>query len=545
MAIMVKEYFIDRDYTFSYKKSGSAGNLSYNCYSLVATNNATKEEIDTKVRFFIWPCDKIKNLNLDITNSRDIKRLEDEMSITLGEHLDLYISRHINNNKNEQCITIDLSANFSLDSRVSLFVNKVTLGANDRASLTLPSEAITSDVVNIEELIVANNYDTTISIESGIYKERNRPCHQMKIKSNVNSWFILDNYFGSVSFEKNSSSCFNDVGYNVGAQLVRFRCDEKDSGIISVKNLDLLMDYHLPFSGRFPIFSAPTIILENCLLKVRTPVGSSKYGNMIAHNREIMIKNIRVDLAGYLGTTSEERLEIRAKKDDLEQGIYDGSIVIEGSSIIAGGKWQISLAKMGTIKNTYISSPSEIRAYNFNLVGAEIIDETNPVYIFNIDMEGSSIKYPTINSSYEYRNIPCIKDISLKRVYLERPTFDYQERDIECFDDLLKPDRLSREKQIIVQARDKKVLKAINTTFVVPNSKDKIEVDFDAEREAIMYAGFFESCYFYGKNKVKFENVGFVGYSLFLNSEAVVKNFARITSAQVFGAVELDGDKQN
>ena len=85
----------------------------------------------------------------------------------------------------------------------------------------------------------------------------------------------------------------------------------------------------------------------------------------------------------------------------------------------------------------------------------------------------------------------------------------------------------------------------INPTFVISGENDKIEVSYDGRKESAMYSGYFESCYFYGNNKISFKDVDFAGYSLFLNSAAVVKNFARITSAQVFGAVELDGEKQN
>ena len=93
--ITVKEYFVDRDYTFSYVREDTPGNPFYHCYKLVATNNSTKVEIDTKLRIFIQPYEKIRNLNVEITNESNIKHLETELALTKDETLDLYFCSDI------------------------------------------------------------------------------------------------------------------------------------------------------------------------------------------------------------------------------------------------------------------------------------------------------------------------------------------------------------------------------------------------------------------------------------------------------------------
>ena len=195
--------------------------------------------------------------------------------------------------------------------------------------------------------------------------------------------------------------------------------------------------------------------------------------------------------------------------------------------------------KVGRELNDFSSSADPEKAGNFE----------NPVSIFNLigtKIIHGSIKYPVIKTSYEYTDLMTfIKYLSLENVFLKNPIFDYQTRDIRDGNDLSRVEVINKEKQIVIKAKDKKALSMINPTFVISSKNDKIEVSYDGRKESAMYAGYFESCYFYGNNKISFKDVDFTGYSLFLNSAAVVKNFARITSAQVFGAVELDGEKQN
>ena len=106
--ITVKEYFVDRDYTFSDVREDVPGIPFYHCYKLVATNNSTKAEIDTKLRIFIQPYEKIRNLNVEITNLNNIKKLETELALTKDETLDLYFPGFITNEKDRNFLSIDL-----------------------------------------------------------------------------------------------------------------------------------------------------------------------------------------------------------------------------------------------------------------------------------------------------------------------------------------------------------------------------------------------------------------------------------------------------
>ena len=125
--IAVKEYFIDRDYTFSYVREDAPGNPFYHCYKLIATNNSTKAEIDTKLRIFIQPYEKIRNpyekirnLNVEITNLNNIKHLEKELAITKDETLDLYFC----SNRLINIYSVLLPNRFMLSS---CFIEKVLL----------------------------------------------------------------------------------------------------------------------------------------------------------------------------------------------------------------------------------------------------------------------------------------------------------------------------------------------------------------------------------------------------------------------------------
>ena len=255
---------------------------------------------------------------------------------------------------------------------------------------------------------------------------------------------------------------------------------------------------------------------------------------------------MNLEIAGWLAAKSEANLEIRAYKKDIEKNLYVPLLVIEGMSVLQTNGPRIILAYFGTIKNTMMDCVDGIFLNQFYLDGAEITTLDKGLNLIGTKIVKGSIKYPVIKTTYEYTDLlTFIKYLSLENVFLKNPIFDYQTREIRDGNDLSRVEVINKEKQIVIKAKDKKALSMINPTFVISSENDKIEVSYDGRKESAMYSGYFESCYFYGNNKVSFKDVDFAGYSLFLNSAAVVKNFARITSAQVFGAVELDGDKQN
>lgn len=548
--ITVKEYFVDRDYTFSYVREDAPGNPFYHCYKLIATNNSTKVEIDTKLRIFIQPYEKIRNLNVEITNESNIKHLEKELALTKDETLDLYFPGFITNEKDRNFLSIDLSANLSIDKRLSIHFKKARIGANDGVSIILNNQATTVDYAYISELVIENNKNATISIENGCWNKQNRPCHLLKIKGVANNVFYLDKYFGRAEIESVSGSCYNDVNSTLIPQThFRYNGDENDTYLgrfISLKNVDFEVDSNLAISNGFLTLDAPIIILERSRVTVRTPIKSPKYGNKIEHNKEILVKDMNLEIAGWLAAKSEANLEIRAYKKDIEKNLYVPLLVIEGMSVLQTNGPRVILAYFGTIKNTMMDCVDGIFLNQFYLDGAEITTLDKGLNLIGTKIIHGSIKYPVIKTSYEYTDLlTFIKYLSLENVFLKNPIFDYQTRDIRDGNDLSRVEVINKEKQIIIKAKDKKALSMINPTFVISNENDKIEVNYDGRKESAMYSGYFESCYFYGNNKVSFKDVDFAGYSLFLNSAAVVKNFARITSAQVFGAVELDGDKQN
>ena len=398
--------------------------------------------------------------------------------------------------------------------------------------------------------MIENNKNATISIENGCWNKQNRPCHLLKIKDVANNIFYLDKYFGRAEIESVSGSCFNDVNSTLIPQThFRYNGDENDTYLgrfISLKNVDFEVDSNLAISNGFLTLDAPIIILERSRVTVRTPIKSPKYGNKIEHNKEILVKDMNLEIAGWLAAKSEANLEIRAYKKDIEKNLYVPLLVIEGMSVLQTNGPRIILAYFGTIKNTMMDCVDGIFLNQFYLDGAEITTLDKGLNLIGTRIVHGSIKYPVIKTSYEYTDLMTfIKYLSLENVFLKNPIFDYQTREIRDANDLSRVEVINKEKQIVIKAKDKKALSMINPTFVISNENDKIDISYDGRKESAMYSGYFESCYFYGNNKVSFKDVDFAGYSLFLNSTAVVKNFARITSAQVFGAVELDGDKQN
>ena len=548
--ITVKEYFVDRDYTFSYVREDVPGIPFYHCYKLIATNNSTKAEIDTKLRIFIQPYEKIRNLNVEITNESNIKHLEKELALTKDETLDLYFPGFITNEKDRNFLSIDLSANLSIDKRLSIHFKKARIGANDGVSIILNNQATTVDYAYISELVIENNKNATISIENGCWNKQNRPCHLFKIKGVANNVFYLDKYFGRAEIESVSGSCFNDMSSTLIPQThFRYNGDENDTYLgrfVSLKNVDFEVDSNLAISNGFLTLDAPIIILERSRVTVRTPIKSPKYGNKIEHNKEILVKDMNLEIAGWLAAKSEANLEIRAYKKDIEKNLYVPLLVIEGMSVLQTNGGKVVLAYFGTIKNTMIDCVDGIFLNQFYIDGAEITTLDKGLNLIGTRIVHGSIKYPVIKTSYEYTDLMTfIKYLSLENVFLKNPIFDYQTREIRDGNDLSRVEVINKEKQIVIKAKDKKALSMINPTFVISSENDKIEISYDGRKESAMYSGYFESCYFYGNNKVSFKDVDFAGYSLFLNSAAVVKNFARITSAQVFGAVELDGEKQN
>ena len=546
MAITINEYFIDKNYLFSYKEDSDLSDFPmYNRFRLVATNKETGKEIYTKVNIFLWKYEKIKNLRVEITNMRDIKRLEEELSITRDESLNFFFDGYISPEKNGKFINIDLSSNISVDNRVQLHVEKVDIGANDQVDILLNTEAPTVDHAYIKDISIVGNNNTKILIEKGIYEKQNRPCHELKVKNSANSSFILSSYFGRIELDHSVGSSYGGIG-NTLAEL-NFAYNEGESergGIISIKNLNTLVDFKYNEGNYAPTFFSPITIIENCNLKVRVPNTSKRFYNRIEHNKEILIKNVQVEIAGALLASSKNGLEIRASKEDIERKLYDKAIVIEGTSVLGSDCDHISLNQFGFIKSTIADVKGDLRLYQFHFDRTDILDDEGELAFINAKAVESRIAFPRIVGARGAQGIVAIRDIELDKASLESPYFDLQVRNIKNIGELSKKEGINRGKDIVIKAREGKRLQLRNTLFAIVKEDDHIDIDFDIEEKSPMYSGHLESCYFYGKNRVTFRDVGFIKSTLFIDTDTNIKNFKEIKGQKFSGLVALNGKNQ-
>ena len=546
MTITISEYFIDKNYSFSYKEDTDLSDFPmYNRFRLIATNKETGKEIYTKVNIFLWKYEKIKNLRVEITNMRDIKRLEEELSITKDESLNLFFDGYISPDKNGKFVNIDLSSNISVDNRIRLHIEKVNIGANDQVDILLNTEAPTVDHAYIKDISITDNSNTKILIEKGIYEKSNRPCHELKVKNSANSSFILNSYFGRIELDHTIGSSYGGIG-NTLAEL-NFAYNEGESergGIISIKNLNTLVDFKYNEGNYAPTFFSPITIIENCNLKVRVPNASKRFYNRIEHNQEILIKNVQVEIAGALLASSKYGLEIKAPKEDLEKKLYNRAIVIEGTSVLGSDCDHISLNQFGFIKSTIADVKGNLRFYQFHFDRTDILDDEGELAFINVKAVESRIAFPRIAGARDAQGIVAIRDVKLDKVSLESPLFDLQAKNIKNIGELSKKEGIDRNKDIVIKAREGKRLQLRNTLFTIVKEDDHIDIDFDIEEKSPMYSGHLESCYFYGKNRVVFRNVAFVGNTLFVNSDANIKNYKELKGQHFSGLVALNGKNQ-
>lgn len=542
--ITVKEYFIDRDYTFSYVREDAPGNPFYHCYKLIATNNSTKVEIDTKLRIFIQPYEKIRNLNVEITNENNIKKLETELAITKDETLDLYFPGFITNEKDRRFISLDLSSNISIDNRIHLHVEKVNIEANDQLSIVLNTEAPTTDHAYIKDISVASNSNVKVLVEKGIYEKPNRPCHQLKIKNSSNSSFIFNSYFGRVEIDHAIGSSYGGIGSNPAELNFGYHEKDENGGIISIKNLNTLIDFKENEDDCAPTFYAPITIIENCDLKVKAPTSLRRFRNRIEHNKEILIKNVKVELSGALLTSSNYGLEIRAPKDDFEKKLYDKAIIIEGNSSLSSDRNDVSLNQFGLIKDTFASAEGDLKLYQFYLDKVDILDDQGELVFINTKIVEGRLSFPKIVGARDMQGLVAIKDLELYATSLESPIFDFQTKNIKSTDELSRKETIDKQKKITIKARDGKRLQLKNAVFTITKEDDYIDIDSDITEKGPMYASHFENCYFYGKNKITFKEISFASSLLFANSDATIKNFKEIKGQQLSGLVALDGKNQ-
>lgn len=546
MSITVNEYFIDKNYVFSYKEDINLSDFPmYNRFRLVATNKETGKEIYTKVNIFLWKYEKIKNLRVEITNMRDIKRLEDELSITKDESLNLFFDGYISPEKNGKFVNIDLSSNVSVDNRIRLHVEKVNIGANDQFDIVLNTEAPTIDYAYIKDISIVDNSNTKILIEKGIYEKSNRPCHELKVKNSANSSFVLNSYFGRIELDHSVGSSYGGIGNTLAELNFAYNEGESDrGGIISIKNLNTLVDFKYNESSYAPTFFSPITIIENCNLKVRVPNVSKKFFNRIEHNKEILIKNVQIEIAGALLASSRYGLEIRASKEDIERKLYDKAIVIEGTSVLDSDCDHVSLNQFGFIKSTIADVRGDLRLYQFHFDKTDILDDEGELAFINVKAIESRIAFPRIVGARDMQGVVAIRDIELDKASLESPFFDLQARNIRNIGELSKKEGIDRSKAIVIKAREGKRLQLRNALFTIVKEDDHIDIDFDTGEKSPMYSGHFEHCYFYGKNKVVFRDVAFVGNALFVNSDANIKNYKELKGQNFSGIVALNGRNQ-
>ena len=546
MAIAINEYFIDKNYSFSFKEDTNLSDFPmYNRFRLITTNKETGKEIYTKVNIFLWKYEKIKNLRVEITNMRDIKRLEEELSITRDESLNFFFDGYISPEKNGKFINIDLSSNISVDNRIQLHVEKVNIGANDQFDILLNTEAPTVDHAYIKDISITDNSNTKILIEKGIYEKSNRPCHELKVKNSANSSFVFNSYYGRVGLEHTIGSSYGGIG-NTLAEL-NFAYNEEASdrgGIISIKNLNTLVDFKYNEGNYAPTFFSPITIIENCNLKVRVPNASKRFYNRIEHNQEILIKNVQVEIAGALLASSKYGLEIRAPKEDLEKKLYNRAIVIEGTSVLGSDCDHISLNQFGLIRSTIADVRGDLRFYQFHFDRTDILDDEGELVFINVKATQSRIAFPRIVGARDAQGIVAIRDIELDKVSLESPLFDLQAKNIKNIGELSKKEGIDRNKDIVIKAREGKRLQLRNAAFAIIQEDDYIDIDFDTEQKSSIYSGHLENCYFFSKNKVVLKDVGFVKSTLFVDTDANIKNFKEIKGQKFIGLTALNGKNQ-
>ena len=293
-----------------------------------------------------------------------------------------------------------------------------------------------------------------------------------------------------------------------------------------------------------PTFYAPITIIENCDLKVKAPTSLRRFRNRIEHNKEILIKNVKVELSGALLTSSNYGLEIRAPKDDFEKKLYDKAIIIEGNSSLSSDRNDVSLNQFGLIKDTFASAEGDLKLYQFYLDKVDILDDQGELVFINTKIVEGRLSFPKIVGARDMQGLVAIKDLELYATSLESPIFDFQTKNIKSTDELSRKETIDKQKKITIKARDGKRLQLKNAVFTITKEDDYIDIDSDITEKGPMYASHFENCYFYGKNKITFKEISFASSLLFANSDATIKNFKEIKGQQLSGLVALDGKNQ-